>query len=131
MTMYSICAFIALLVSFPLARYWGGWGCAIATASALVVSTGFIMNRYYAKRIHLDIVLFWKNILSLMKGSFLLLLVGFGLDYMLQLSLSWRNFVVLCAIDTAFYIVIMYTLCMNEEEKNLCRRVIGKILRTA
>ena len=89
------------------------------------------MNRYYAKRIHLDMVLFWKNILSLMKGSFLLLLVGLGLDYMLQLSLSWRNFVILCAIDTAFYIVIMYKLCMNEEEKNLCRRAIGKILRTA
>ncbi|MCQ5209796.1 oligosaccharide flippase family protein [Megasphaera massiliensis] len=131
MTMYSVCAFAALVVSFPLASYWGGWGCAVATAAALIISTGFIMNRYYAKRIHLDMVLFWKNILSLMKGSFLLLLVGLGLDYMLQLSLSWRNFVILCAIDTAFYIVIMYKLCMNEEEKNLCRRAIGKILRTA
>lgn len=131
MTVYSICAFIALLASFPLARYWNGLGCAVATAGALIISTGFIMNCYYAKKIHLDIKFFWKNILPLMKGSVLLLFVGFGIEYFLQLSLNWRNFLILCVVDTFFYIFIMYKFCMNEYEKGLCKRVGRKILRIA
>ncbi len=131
MTVYSACAFSALLISFPLARQWGGWGCAVATAGALIVSTGVIMNRYYAKKIHLDIGMFWRNILPLMKGSVLLLLVGFGLEFCLHFSLNWQNFIVLCTVDTLFYLVIMYKFCMNEDEKALCQQMRKKILRRA
>lgn len=131
MTVYSICAFFALLLSFPFARQWGGWGCAVATAGALIVSTGVIMNRYYAKKIHLDIGMFWRNILSLMKGSVLLLLIGFGLEFCLHFSLNWHNFIVLCTVDTLFYLVIMYKFCMNEDEKALCQQMRKKILRRA
>ena len=66
-----------------------------------------------------------------MKGSVLLLFVGFGIEYFLQLSLNWRNFLILCVVDTFFYIFIMYKFCMNEYEKGLCKRVGRKILRIA
>lgn len=131
MTVYSICAFLAFVASFPLARYWNGWGCAFATAIALIVSTGFFMNYYYAIHIQLDIKMFWKNILSLAKGSVLLIAFGIVIEYYLQLSLNWHNFVVLCVIDTLCYIIIMYKFCMNEYEKDLCQRAYKKFLQIA
>lgn len=129
MTAYSICAGLALAVSFPLARCFGGMGCAVATAASLFISTGFIMNRYYAKRIHLDIFAFWKNIFSLTKGIILLLLVGFAVKMSIPMMLSWKNFFLFVGIDTVLYGGIMYFLCMNGSEKELCLQAVRKLKR--
>ena len=129
MTTYTICAGIAFAVSFPLAYQFGGMGCAIATAGSLFISTGIVMNRYYANVIHLGIREFWKNILSMSKGMAVLLILGFALKYAMNLSLSWKSFIFYTGISTAFYAVIMYFWCMNESEKALCQQVIHKIRR--
>lgn len=129
MTAYSLCAGIALLVSFPLAQRFGGMGCAVATAASLFISTGFIMNRYYARRIHLDIPAFWKNIFSLTKGILMLLLVGFVLKRILPLTLSWKHFFLFVGMDTVLYGGIMYFLFMNKFERELCLQVFRKLKR--
>ena len=127
MTAYTICAFIALGVSFPLARYWDGLGCAIATAGSLIISTGVIMNRYYARKVHLDIRSFWLNMMDLSKGFPLLAAAGFGLRYGLALELNWQNFCLLVVMDTLIYTVIMYGWCMNRDERELCCGFVQKI----
>ena len=129
MTAYTICAGIALIISFPLAYQFGGIGCAIATAVSLFISTGIIMNRYYANVIHLGVREFWKNIFSMSKGMAVLLILGFSLKYTMNLSLSWKNFIFYTGISTVFYAIIMYFWCMNESEKALCQQVIRKIRR--
>lgn len=129
MTAYSICAGIALAVSFPLAQQFGGIGCAVATALSLFISTGFIMNRYYVKKIHLDIIAFWKNIFSLTKGILLLLLVGFILKRVLPLTLSWKHFFLFVGMDTVLYGGIMYFMFMNGFERELCLQVFRKLKR--
>ncbi len=129
MTAYTICAGIALVASFPLAHTFGGIGCAVATAASLFISTGIIMNRYYVRVVHLDVIKFWKNMLSMSKGMAILLVLGCILKYGMNLSLSWRNVILLVVIDTLLYVGIMYFLCMNTLEKNLCQQVIRKIWR--
>ena len=131
MTMYTICAFIDVIISFPLAYRFNGMGCAIATAGSLIVSTGFIMNRYYAKKIGLDIKGFWCSIISMSKGFVGLFIVGFALEYYLHFSVSWIHFVILCVIDTLIYAIIMYNFAMNSYEKGLCQRLGKKLLRRA
>jgi len=127
MTVYSLCAFIALGFSFPLAQYYDGFGCAVATAVSLIVSTGLFMNRYYARRVKLDIARFWRNILAMTKGMVLLVIAGGLVKYLLCLSLSWGNLLFMVVICTFFYIVIMYLWCMNDDERGLCRRLAGKL----
>lgn len=129
MTTYTICAGVALIISFPLAYQFGGIGCAIATVGSLFISTGIIMNRYYANVIHLGVREFWKNIFSMSKGMVVLLILGFSLKYTMNLALSWKNFIFYTGISTVFYAVIMYFWCMNESEKALCQQVIRKIRR--
>lgn len=129
MTAYSICAFIGLAISFPLANHLGGLGCAIGTAGSLFISTGLIMNRYYANEIHLGIKEFWLNIISMSKGMVLLFLVGYGIEYFLNLSVNWKSFIGLSVIDTILYGLIVYTVGMNGYEKNLCLDALRKFRR--
>ena len=129
MTAYTICAGIALIISFPLAYQFGGIGCAIATAGSLFISTGIIMNRYYANVIHLGIREFWGNIFSMSKGMVVLLILGFALKYSIDPSVSWKNFISYTGTITVFYAAIMYFWCMNDSEKALCQQLIRKIRR--
>lgn len=129
MTAYTICAVLALVASFPMAHRWGGWGCAVATAGALFLSTGWIMNRYYARVIHLGIRKFWRQMFSLTKGIMLLFVVGWGLGEMLALSVSWLHFIMISTMDTILYAGIMYVWCMNGYEKSLCLAAWHKICR--
>ena len=129
MTAYTICAFIALLISFPLAKQYGGLGCAIATAGSLILSTGLIMNRYYAQKVKLDIIHFWKNIGSMSKGLLLLWILGWMLKDFLALSVNWQNFLLFSVLNTLLYVVIMYVWCMNADERALCGTVMKKLCR--
>ena len=129
MTAYTICAFVALVVSFPLAEMYGGIGCAMATAASLFISTGFIMNRYYARVVHLGIKEFWKSIFSMTGGFVLFLAAGVAIDFVLQLPYSWKNFILLSASHTIVYAFVMYFLCMNSYEKGLCKQVFAKLRR--
>ena len=128
-TAYTICAFISLAVSFPLAERYGGLGCAVATATALFISTGFIINRYYSREIHLGIGRFWKSMLSLTAGFVFFGMIGFGLEMLWRPAWSWTHFVMLSAADTCIYLFVMYFFCMNPYEKDLCKQIIGKIRR--
>lgn len=129
MTAYTICAFIALAASFPLAMQYGGIGCAIATAGSLFISTGYIMNRYYAKKIGLNILYFWQNILHMTRGKVLFLIALFLLKYAMQWPLSWQFFCLFVIIATLLYIPCMYFLEMNQSERAIFWKVAHKIRR--
>ena len=127
MTAYTIVAFINLIVSFPLAKYWGGMGCAVSTATALFVSTGFIMNRYYHRRIGLDIPLFWENILHMARFPFLLILIGVFLESQFDYSYQWGLFLCRAMVYSLIYFVILYMTSMNAYEKGLVKTVVAKV----
>lgn len=126
MTAYTICAFIALAVSFPLAKYYNGWGCAMATAGSLIISTGIIMNRYYVRKIHLQVGRFWKSILSLSRGVVLVALIGWGIRFYWNPIDSWQSLLSLVLLYTFIYGGLMYGWCMNKDERAMCRGFVLK-----
>ena len=129
MTAYTICAGIALVASFPLAYRFVGMGCALATAGALFISTGLIMNRYYAYVIHLGIREFWMNMVSMTKGLVLLFVIGWGVRQVFSGTVSWGHFICISLIYTVLYAVIMYAWCMNGSERTLCMQLVRKFRR--
>ncbi|WP_303690576.1 oligosaccharide flippase family protein [Megamonas hypermegale] len=129
MTVYTIAAVINIFTSVILAKMYGGLGCAISTAIALLISTGLIMNRYYYKRIGIDIPLFWKNITHMMPSAFILIALVELFQMNVSLEYSWLYFVIKVFVYSLIYAVLMYCLAMNGYEKNLCRSAICKVLR--
>lgn len=129
MTVYTICAVINIFTSIILAKMYGGLGCAISTSVAIFISTGLIMNRYYHKRIGIDIPLFWKNITHMMPSAFILIILVEIFQMNVLLEYNWLYFVIKAVVYSLIYMILMYFIAMNGYEKNLCKSAICKILR--
>lgn len=117
MTVYVICAVVNIFTSIVLAKIYGGLGCAISTSIAIFISTGLIMNRYYYKRIGIDIPLFWKNIIHMMPSAFILIVLVEIFQINVSLEYSWLYFVIKVVIYTLIYMILMYFIGMNGYEK--------------
>lgn len=87
------------------------------------------MNRYYHKRIGIDIPLFWKNITHMMPSAFILIILVELFQMNVSLEYSWLLFVAKVIIYSLVYMILMYCIAMNGYEKNLCKSAIYKILR--
>ncbi len=127
--LYLIIALFSLAVSVPLAKVYSGLGCAIAVALALFLGQIVVMNIYYMKRIRIDIVGFWREIVkmsiapSVLGVAAYIILMRFELTklYMLVGSI---------AIFSVIYIPVAWFFVMNNYERgmvvNAVKRIISK-----
>lgn len=125
---YLIMAFVNLVVSICLCQLWGAVGSAIGTAMSLILANGVIINVYYHKKCNVDVIVFWKNILHMMKGLIIPVVVGFGMLCYVNIGsfaqmLSW---IVLYAI---VYCLSVWMFSMNEYEKGLAIKPLQKIAK--
>lgn len=119
MTVYTCIAIIDFLVSFPMAKYFDGIGCAITTALALFISAGLIINRYYYKKINLNILLFWKNIVKMTRPLIALSMIIFIIKANIIIIVSWKSFIIESSLLTLLYLFTMNRYAFNEYERSL------------
>ena len=127
---YVVIALVSLCFQIPLAKYYGGIGCAAAIAGALTLGQILVMNVYYHKKQGLDILDFWKEIskMSLVPICicllFLLVSASFPIDNLLKLILG-----VVCF--SIIYIPLFIKFSMNNYERNLMfsplKRIVHKL----
>lgn len=127
--LYAVLSIGSLGISIPLAKQYGGIGCAVGTASALVIGQIIIMNIYYHKKVGLDMIEFWKEIgrmsvvPALLCSTNLVLLQYIHLDSLLL-------FVVAVILFSIVYMITFWFKGMNQYERNLflkpIKRVLGK-----
>jgi O-antigen/teichoic acid export membrane protein len=131
---YVAIAVLNVLASIPLAKMWGGLGCALATGISLTLGNIIIMNIYYHRWIGLDIPLFWRNIIRMTIPVLVAFLCGYGINGLIGpdgfLLLACK--IVLYSI---VYILIMWFFGLNMYEKDLfmspVKRVVNKIVHSA
>lgn len=124
---YVIIAIGSLFLSVPLAKSYGGIGCAIATALALTLGQIIIMNIYYQLVIHLDIIRFWKNIGKMSITP--LFLCGLGYFVLSQITLdNITSFILGVFIFSLIYLGSVWLIGMNDYERNLLKRPIVKLI---
>lgn len=125
---YLIMALINLILSIFLCQKWGAVGSAIGTAISLILANGFIMNIYYHKKCNIDVVAFWKNILSISLGLILPILCGVIIVRFIDLYSIW-NLIVAMIAYVITYCISMWFLGMNKYEKSLILKPIAKIAK--
>lgn len=128
----SILSLLAALgslgIQIPLAKHYGGIGCAIGIAIGLVVAQVIVMNVYYKIRQKIDVFMFWMNIFKMsimpiiMTFVCYLILQGFVID-------SWQKWVACVGVYLVVYIPLFFLLSMNPFERNLVKTPIIKILK--
>lgn len=118
---YSIMAIINLVMSIYLCQIWGAVGSALGTGISLILANGIIINIYYHKACNVNVIIFWKNIISMIPGVIIPFIIGAIL----------MNYVVVNSLfHLGIYIIgysILYAICiwmfsMNSYEKKLLLR---------
>ncbi|WP_188399538.1 oligosaccharide flippase family protein [Sporomusa sp. GT1] len=122
MTVYAIAAFINVLISIPLAKQYGGLGCAAAIAGVQLVANVFITNTYYYYKIGLDMPLFWKSMMRMSLPILILLIVGFLMSPLFN-EYTWTNMLLQSGVFSLVYIVAMFFVGMNQYEKGLLQKL--------
>ena len=124
--LYVIISLISLGIAIPLARLYGGIGCALATSMALVFGNIVCMNIYYKCKIHIDIGGYWREIGKMS-------IIPFILGIVACIMIKWcipDNFGVLAleiCIFSIVYWLFFWHYGMNAYERGLCVSLIHKL----
>lgn len=126
--LYVVVAMSSIGLSIPATMAWGGIGCAAATSFAIVVQH-IIMNVYYQRKQHIDIMHFWREIVkmsiapAILCALGLLLLPRMGIDLLRPI-----NFIIAAVIFTVIYLPLSWFLSMNGYERNLFSEPLNRLL---
>lgn len=116
--LYVIIAICSLFVAIPLAKIYGGIGCAIATALALILGQIIAMNIYYKRVIHLDILRFWKEIGKMSVAPLLMAILGYFILCQVEIN-NMLSLLTSILIFSSVYLIAIWNASMNSFEKNL------------
>lgn len=123
---YFFIAIGNIFLSIPLIKLLGPVGAALGTAIALFAGNCVFMNWYYAKRIGLEIGLFWREIGSSIPG----IILPIGLGILSMNLLTYHNvteLIIGILLYTIVYCISMYLFGMNKYEKDIVKEIISKI----
>lgn len=121
---YFFIAILNVITSILLVKNYGAIGCAIATGISFILGNIIIINIYYWRRVDIDIPLFWKNILKMSIPIVITMIIGTTLNNLIVKS-SIVTFIIKGFIYVIVYIILMWLLALNLEEKNEVKKLLG------
>lgn len=124
---YFVMALGNLALTVYLAPVYGAVGAAFGTALSFTVCQGVIINIHYHKSCNINILHFWKNILSIMKGQILPVAVGIVIMRFADMS-SIFKMLVWIGVYTVIYCLSVWLASMNKYEKELILAPVRKVL---
>lgn len=124
--LYVAIAIANVFISIPLAKKYEGIGTAIGTAISLLIGNGLIINIYYYKKVGINVLRFWKEIIKMTIPFIIPLAIIIIIMYFVKLS-GIVSIIVYGGIYTILYCIVAYLLVMNEYEKSIVDKVFIKL----
>ena len=121
-----IMAIFNVFISYFLANRFGPLGCAIGTGFALIICNILLINIYYFKELNLNVLKFWKIIISMfLKYIPILLVICLLINFC---NLSGIVFVIIFGfIYVLLYIFVSYFFVFNNYELNILKKFFCKL----
>ena len=117
--LYITIAVVALILQYYFAQLWGGFGCSIAIAGALFIGQGIVMNIYYYKVQHIDIVRFWKEIIKMNFFPIVITVITFYITRHVFIIDGWGDLLAGVLSYCIAYMCLFIPFGMNKQEQNL------------
>jgi O-antigen/teichoic acid export membrane protein len=122
-----VMAVLNLVVSILLVQRIGFWGAAIGTAASLLLGHGVLMNIYYAKTFHMEVLRMFREIFAgILPSGLLASLVCLPLALFLPDTVLW--FVLKCCFFVLIYALLLFVFGLNSSEKSFFRSIFRKFL---
>lgn len=115
-------AILNVCISIPMAKIYGGFGCAAVTGATFILGQFFILNWFYKFKMGIDIFKFWKEIGKLIICSCVVLLVSFYICSFIAVD-TWLNLFINAFFYAIIYVIVMWLWGMNEYEKYLIKNI--------
>ena len=130
--LYLVAAVVNIGITCVLAVQFGCIGAAVATGVTLFITSGIVMNWYYARKIGLDIGLFWRECLKFTIAPVALCAIGAIAWHFLSASVEvgWFVLVVGILVYTAVYAAVVIATA-NPYERSLMRNVLSRFTKHA
>ena len=123
---YVIMAFFNLGISIPLCKHFGIVGCAIGTAIGITLANVIIMNLYYHKKLGLNMLRFWGNILKILPAEIIPVLFGIFILKVIKVD-SLPQFLFFGVLYVLVFSVSVWFLGMDKSEKDLIKKPASRI----
>lgn len=123
---YIFVAAINICISIPLGKKYGGMGCAIGTATGLILGSVIAINIYYYKEIHIDIPQFWKEIFFMTIPVVIAFCCGIFINHLVG-GIGYSSILIRVLIFSVIYIPLMWLWGMNKYEKKLFKEPIIRL----
>ncbi len=123
---YLIMAGLNFVLSIILCPQYGAVGATVGTVVSMTVANGFIMNVYYNKKCHIDILAYWKSIIMLARGLIIPIITGIVILKLVDLN-RLLNLAACILLYSVIYTVSMWFLGMNDYERELVLVPIKRI----
>ena len=115
---YIVIAISCLIAQVLGSKYFGIMGNAIPIGFSLILMEGFILNVYYQRVEHIDIMKFWRNILKLSVIPVILVWLSFYLKQKVTFD-SWPFLLLGMAVFGTAFVLLSFLFSFNKYEKNL------------
>lgn len=125
---YFCIAIANVIISIPLIRIFGTTGAAMGTSISLICGNILFMNWYYHTHIGLDMVYFWKSIVQFVPSLVAPCIVGVLIMMLIPIH-SLLSLGLWTILYTTVYCISVYSLGMNNEEKQMVMGPVRKILK--
>ena len=123
-----IFAVVNVCISIILSKKYGGVGAALGTAISTILGQIIFMNIFYQKKVGINIISFWKNILTMSIPMIFVIILAIILKTIVPIN-SVIVLVAQIVLYTLIYCLIVYRFSINEYEKQLILKPINKIIR--
>lgn len=118
-------AILNVIITIPLVEQFEGIGAAVATAVSLTIGNTIIMNIYYHKKIGINMIYFWKEIITITRLVVMSLLIGLGIKYIIDFDdIIYLPLYIL--IYSSIFISLMWKFGLNTYERNIFLSVFIK-----
>ena len=85
------------------------------------------MNFYYKKKCNIDVIVFWREIIKISRGLIIPVAAAFIIDKVISFENSFVTLVLSIIIYTITYVLSMWLIALNQDEKNLVVGLFGRM----
>ncbi|MDD4439847.1 MAG: oligosaccharide flippase family protein [Tissierellia bacterium] len=123
---YVFMAFISVVISIPMAKLYGGLGCAISISFSLILCNILIMNYYYYKKIHIDIPRFWIEISRMAMPIIVIDVLIYLVQIQFTIHTSWVVLLLQLSVFAILFAMVVYKLSINNDERDLIKKLFSR-----
>ena len=123
---YTCLAVGNVILSVILIPHWDVIGAALGTTVSLLCGNVVFMNFYYHKRLGLNMISFWKEILKIVPAVAVACLFGAGYSYFVTVN-GWMLLLLSVSMYAVVYAIAMWLLGLNSYEKQLIGKMLQKV----